>query len=163
MFHGSAGSGAPAPSTWPVMAEPAFTGSKLGWNWMMPSGDPFKSGIATVQDQLSGRVSAFVACAGGASTKKIWEDHTIDDSAGLAINTASGQVYADDHRCASTRICKLSLVVLDLHTGRQIARSEVAGTEPTIGQIFIGPRNAVFHLATDTDRPNGYITRITSP
>jgi hypothetical protein len=51
--------------------------------------------------------------------------------------------------------------VLDLHTGRQIARVAVAGTKPSIGQIFIGP-NAVYYLATDTNDPNGYVTRVTA-
>jgi hypothetical protein len=110
-----------------------------------------------------GTISGFLTCAGGASIKKLWENHTIADSAGLAINDAAGQIYADDHRCTPKGICSLWLVVLNIHTGKEIARAKVGGNEPTIGQIFIGPNNAVFHLATNTDRPNGYITRVTAP
>ena len=29
-----------------IASAPAFTGSELGWNWMMPSGDPYETGIA---------------------------------------------------------------------------------------------------------------------
>jgi hypothetical protein len=37
----------------------------------------------------------------------------------------------------------------------------VKGTKPSIGQIFIGP-HAVHYVATDTDDPNGYVTRVTA-
>lgn len=144
-----------------LSSQAAFSGTEKGWNWEMPSGDPYRTGIVAVQDQLSGRVSGFFACNGGASTRKLWENRTIRDSTGMAINIRDGQLYADDHRCVK-RLCTLALVVLDLRTGREIARTKVAGTEPAIAQIFVGPHDAIFHIASDTDRPNGYLTRITA-
>jgi hypothetical protein len=145
-----------------LQSQPAFTGSDKAWNWEMPSGDPFGDGILAAQDQLSGYVSGFRACGGGASVKKLWENDRIDDSIGLAIDTMNHQLYADDHRCTAARICTLAFVVLDIRTGRELRRIKVAGDEPSIGQIFVGPHNTVFHLSTDTDRPEGYITRITA-
>ena len=55
--------------------------------------------------------------------------------------------------------CRLFLVVLNLRTGRELARVAVAGAKPSIGQIFIGP-NAVYYVATDTNDPNGYVARV---
>ena len=144
-----------------LFSQAAFTSTAKGWDWEMPSGDPYQTGIAAVQDQLSGSISGFQACSGGASLKKLWENDTIEDTIGLAINDKAGQLYADDRHCAS-KTCTLDLVVLNLKTGRLIARTSVAGTEPSIAQIFVGPNNAIYHLSTDTNRPNGYITRITA-
>ena len=53
------------------------------------------------------------------------------------------------------------LVVLDLRTGREIARVGVRGNKPSIGQIFIGP-SAVYYVATNTDDAHGYVTRVTA-
>lgn len=144
-----------------LFSQPAFTGSEKGWNWEMPTGDPYRDGIAAVQNQLSGHISGFRVCSGGASTVKLWENDRIEDSVGLSINDRDGQLYAEDRHCVK-KVCSLALVVLDLKTGREIARTKVAGSEPSIGQIFIGPNNAIYHLATDTDRPHGYITRVTA-
>lgn len=145
-----------------LWSQQAFTSSAKGWDWEMPSGDPYRTGIAAVQDQLSGHVSGFQVCSGGASAKKLWENDAIEDSIGLAINTRAEQLYADDRHCVK-KVCTIDFVVLDLNTGKERARTRVAGTEPPIAQIFVGPDNAVYHLASDTDRPNGYITRITAP
>ena len=35
------------------------------------------------------------------------------------------------------------------------------GTEPSIGQVFIGP-GAVYYVATQTDKAQGYVTRVTA-
>jgi hypothetical protein len=143
-------------------SEAAFDGSGAGWNFFMASGDPYQTGLLAVQNQENGHVAGFLACGGGAATQKLWENDTIHDSAGMAIDDATGQLYADDHRCTSKGKCTLSLVVLDLRTGKEIARTRVAGDEPSMGQIFIGPHDRVFYLASDTDEPNGFITRITA-
>jgi hypothetical protein len=140
----------------------AFTGTGAGWDFFMVAGDPFSSGIVAVEDQVSGHISAFTVCDGGISTKKLWENDAIDGSAGLAIDDANGQLYADDRKCVR-KACSLWMIVLDLHTGRELGRAKVAGNEPTIGQIFIGPKHRVFYLATDTDRPHGFVTRVTAP
>ena len=146
-----------------LQGQPAFNGTGAGWNFFMVAGDPFASGIVAVENQVSGHIAGFTACNGGTSLQKLWENDSIDGSAGMAINYASGQLYADDHQCTPSGTCKLFFVVLDLHTGKEIARTAVAGSEPSIGQIFIGPNNAVLYLATDTNNPNGYITRVTAP
>lgn len=144
-----------------ISSRPAFSSSAGGWNWEMPTGDPYQTGIAAAQDQLSGQVAGFRVCSGGASTAKLWENRRIQDSVGLAINSRASQLYAEDRHCAK-KVCTLDFVVLNLKTGREIARTKIAGTEPSMGQIFVGPHNMVFHLASDTSRPNGYITRITA-
>lgn len=126
-------------------------------------GDPFKTGIAAVQNQVDGHIAGFAVCSGGINVKKLWENDAIDGSAGMAIDDATAQLYADDHRCTKRIACKLFFVVLDLRTGKEIARVAVAGTKPTIGQIFIAPKGRVFYLATDTDNKTGYISRISAP
>ena len=79
----------------------------------------------------------------------------------MAIDYKTGQLYTDDRRCNPRGQCRLFLVVLDLRSGREITRVRVKGTKPSIGQIFIGP-HAVYYVATDTNDPNGYVTRVTA-
>jgi len=38
----------------------------------------------------------------------------------------------------------------------------VKGTKPSIGQIFIGPDNAVYYMATDAGSEHGDVTRVTT-
>jgi hypothetical protein len=52
-------------------------------------------------------------------------------------------------------------VVADLMTGDQIARVQVAGSQPTIGRIFVGP-DAVYYIATQGEGGNGYVTKISA-
>lgn len=134
---------------------------EVGWNFFMMVGDPYRSGIAAVGDQASGRVSGYRACGGGVSARKLWETDEIESSAGMAVNYRAGQLYTDDRVCPQQRRCRLYLVVLDLRTGEELARVRVAGTKPTMGQIFIG-RGAVYYIATQTGTPHGYITRVTA-
>lgn len=140
---------------------PAFTSSEASWNFFMVAGDPFKTGIVVVEDQLHGQVSGFIACAGGGSVEKLWENDSLKVSAGAAIAYDRGQLYVDDRRCGSNGDCELFLVVLDLQTGEEIARVPVKGMKPSIGQIFIGP-HAVYFPATDAGRSHGYLNRITA-
>jgi hypothetical protein len=139
----------------------AFNGHKIGWNFFMMVGDPYRSGIAAVGEQSTGRVAGYLVCDGGVSVKKLWENDKINSSAGMAVNYRAGQLYTDDRKCESKRRCKLFLVVLDLHTGDELARVRVRGTEPSMGQIFIG-RHAVYYVAAQTGRPHGYISRVTA-
>jgi hypothetical protein len=145
----------------PLQSTQAFTSSAPSWNFFMVAGDPYKSGIVAVEDQLDGHVSGFMACAGGGSIQKLWENDSLKPSDGMAIDYKTSQLYTDDRRCTPTGRCRLFLVVLDLRTGRELARVAVKGTKPAIGQIFIGPR-AVYYTATDTNDPNGYVTRVTA-
>jgi hypothetical protein len=145
----------------PLNDTTAFSGTDVGWNFFMMVGDPYRSGIVAVQDQATGRVAGYQACGGGTSAAKLWENDDITSSAGMAVNDRAGHLYTDDRDCTSQRRCRLSLVVLDLRTGEELARVRVKGTEPTMGQIFIGP-NAVYYIATETGRSHGSITRITA-
>jgi hypothetical protein len=61
----------------------------------------------------------------------------------MAVNYTAGHLYTDDRRC-SRRTCRLYLVVLDLRTGRELARVRVKGTRPSTG------------------RRHGYVTRVTA-
>lgn len=144
----------------PLAATRAFSGDEAGWNFFMMAGDPYESGIAVVGDEQTGRVSGFRVCDGGGQVEKLWQSSEIKGSAGMAINHEAGHVYTDDRTCVSRR-CRLYLVVLDLRTGEELARTRVAGTKPSIGQIFIGP-DAVYHVATDTREGRGHVTRVTA-
>jgi hypothetical protein len=139
----------------------AFTGTGIGWNFFMMVGDPYRTGVVAVQDQATGRVAGYLACGGGTSSVKLWENDDITSSAGMAVNYRAGHLYTDDRDCESKLRCRLSLVVLDLRTGDELARVRVKGTEPSMGQIFIGP-DAVYYIAAETGRQHGYITRITA-
>ncbi|MFM9136134.1 MAG: hypothetical protein ACKOT0_12025 [bacterium] len=138
-----------------------FKGIAPGWNFFMMAGDPYRSGISVVEDQVSGHAAGYLTCGGGQGVKKIWENSSITASAGMAINSAAGHLYTDDRVCDARGRCRMFLVVLDLRTGVEIARTAVRGNKPTIGQIFIGPE-AVYYVATNTDDPNGYVTRVTA-
>lgn len=144
----------------PIQRSQAFTSNGADWNFFMMAADPFKSGMAAVLGQNSGHLSGFLTCAGGQSVKKVWENNSIKASAGIAINYKAGQLYTDDRTCKGKK-CKLYLVVLDLRTGRELARTAVAGTKPSMGQIFIGP-DAVYYVASDTRDAHGYVTRVTT-
>src|SRR5262249_42625696 len=139
----------------------AFRSDEDGGNFFMMVGDPYRSGIAAVQDQASGHVAGYRACDGGVSFAKLWENDHIVSSAGMALNYRAGQLYTDDRRCSPNRTCRLYLVVLDLRSGRELARVRVKGTKPSMGQIFIG-RDAVYYVATQTGDRNGYVTRVTA-
>ena len=145
----------------PLQHSQAFASARPSWNFFMMAGDPYKSGIVAVGDQVSGHIAGYMACAGGRNLAKLWENGSLKASAGMAIDYKTGQLYVDDRRCARGGRCRLYLVVLNLRTGRALARVAVKGTKPSIGQIFIGP-GAVYYTATDTDDPHGYVTRVTA-
>jgi hypothetical protein len=123
----------------------------------MMVGDPYRTGIAAVSDQATGRISGFLICDGGVEARKLWENDSLHSSAGMAINYEAGQLYTDGRKCPTRRF----LVVLDLRTGKELARVPVAGSKPSMSQIFIG-RNAVCYMATETGTPHGFITRVTA-
>ena len=79
----------------------------------------------------------------------------------MAVNYRAGHLYTDDRRCSPKRTCRLYLVVVDLSSGRELARVRVKGTKPSMGQIFIG-RDAVYYVATQTGDRRGYVTRVTA-
>jgi hypothetical protein len=144
----------------PLFDTPAFTSANAGWNFFMVAGDPFQSGIVVVEDELNGQVSAFRTCADGSTLEKVWENDSLKISAGVAIAYDRGHLYTDDRTCSEDGTCELYFVVLDLNTGQELARTRVEGTKPSIGQIFIGPDDAVYFPATDVGTGRGYVNRI---
>lgn len=143
-----------------LTSTPAFTSTETSWNFFMVAGDPFKSGIVVVEDELHGQVSAFRTCADGRTIEKVWENDSLKVSAGCAIAYDRGHLYVDDRQCDDDGKCQLFFVVLDLETGKELARVAVKGTKPSIGQIFIGPDDAVYFPATDVGEGHGYVNRI---
>jgi hypothetical protein len=141
---------------------PAFDGTDASWNFYMVAGDPFRSGIVVVEDELHGRVSAFRTCSDGRTIEKVWENDSLNVSAGCAIAYDRGHLYVDDRTCNDDGECQLFFVVLDLETGDEIARTPVKGTKPSVGQIFIGPDDAVYFPATEVGSGHGYVNRISA-
>jgi hypothetical protein len=146
----------------PLTNVAAFTSTEASWDFFMMLGDPFKSGIVVVEDEYHGQVSGFRACADGRTVEKIWENDSLKVSAGAAIGYDRGHLYVDDRKCDANKNCQLFFVVLDLNTGKELARTAVKGTKPSIGQIFIGPDNAVYFPATDVGTGHGYVNRISA-
>jgi hypothetical protein len=138
----------------------AFVSDAAGWNFFMMLGDPFRTGIVVVEDQLNGQVAAYRVCAGGSTVQRLWETDAYRVAAGAAIAWDRGHLYIDDRRCSSAKACELFLVVLDLESGREMGRARVAGIEPSIGQIFIGMQDDVYFPTTDATKANGYLNRI---
>ena len=66
----------------------------------------------------------------------------------------------DDRECDADELnCTLFFVVVDLATGEEIARTEVAGTIASIAHIFVGEEE-VFYISSEAGKPHGFITRI---
>lgn len=150
-----------------IQSQPAFPRARGdGWYLFGQAADPFKSGIEAIHNSVTGHIAAFSACDGGSSAARLWINDRIHGSAGMAIDYAHGRLYADDHQCRGSSwrkmTCKLWFVVLDLHTGRVIARARVAGNRPSNAQTFIGPDHAVFYIAGESGEANGYITKISA-
>ena len=138
----------------------AFSSDAAGWNFFMMLGDPFRTGLVVVEDQLNGFVAAYRACDGGKSVTKVWETGRYHVSAGAAIAWDRGHLYIDDRECTPGGRCKLWLVVLDLESGRELARVRVRGRKPSIGQIFIGTENDVYFPTTDATKARGHLNRV---
>src|SRR5262249_46816842 len=136
-------------------------GDDESWNFFMAAADPYKSGVAVFGDQVSGRLAGYRVCAGNTSAYKLWENDSLEASAGVAIDYERGVLYTDDRRCRPKQACTLFLVALDLGTGAELTRVRVKGTKPSIGQIFIVD-DAVYYPATDTGEAHGYVTRVTA-
>lgn len=140
---------------------PVFPGDEPSWNFFMVAADPYESGTVVVGDQRSGQVAGFRACAGGTALEPLWVNDALAATAGVAIDHEQGVVWTDDRRCSGGD-CQLFAVALDLDTGEELARVEVAGTKPSIGQIFIGGDGAVYYPATETREAQGHLTRVTA-
>ena len=79
-------------------------------------------------------MAGWQAVGRGAAIRKAWQSDQYLTAAGAAIAVDQGHLYADDRECDDDGLnCTLFLVVLDLATGEEIARTEVAGTVPPVG------------------------------
>lgn len=132
-----------------------------GGTFAPPPGDPFESSVMVAADAVNGRLAAWAITDDG-SLQNVWITDEYAVSVGAAIVADQQRLYTDDRECNDDRTdCTLYLVIADLMTGTEIARTAVAGTQPSIGRIFIGP-DAVYYIATQGEGGNGYITRITT-
>jgi hypothetical protein len=142
----------------PVVSERSVATTKPGGSFFMPAGDPFRSGMLLVQDAVNNALAGWQSGQNG-RLRKVWENDRLHTTAGAAISSDSGQIYIDDRRCDDGGNCRLYLVVLDLATGKEIARTRVAGTVASIAHIFIG-KHEVFFIASEIGKTNGYLTGV---
>jgi hypothetical protein len=132
-----------------------------GGTFAPPPGDPFESSVIVAADAVNGRLAAWRITDDG-SLENLWVTDRYAVSVGAAIVADQHRLYTDDRECnAEGTDCTLYLVIADLMTGTEIARTEVAGSQPSIGRIFIGP-DAVYYIATQGEGGNGYITRVSA-
>ncbi|MDX1414260.1 MAG: hypothetical protein R3293_08710 [Candidatus Promineifilaceae bacterium] len=131
----------------------------LGGSFFSPSADPFNAQMLVANDQINGVTAGWLVEDDGTLTKK-WEIDSIKSSGGSAIASDQGHIYFDDRRCDDAgENCELYLVILDITTGSQVAEIKVAGSAPTIGQIFLG-EGVAYMIATEPGESNGYITKV---
>ena len=168
--NGSVGLGVTAPmiicsqsteTTAPTLICDPLDKDEPGAVFSVNSADPYKTGITAALDSLNGITTAWKITEDG-SLIKLWKSNGYKTSSGTAIAVSQGHLYTDDRTCdANGENCTLYFVVLDLESGEEIARTEVAGTLPTIGHIFVG-RNDAFYIATEAGIGQGFLTRITA-
>jgi hypothetical protein len=131
-----------------------------GGSFPPPPADPFTTSVVVAADAVNGRLAAWRIADNGSLTK-MWVTDRYAVSAGAAIVSDQNRLYTDDRQCNTNGTkCTLYLVVADLTTGDEIARIQVAGTQPTIGRIFVSP-DAVYYIATQGEGGNGYLTKVT--
>jgi hypothetical protein len=132
-----------------------------GGSFPPPPADPFESSVVVAADAVNGRLAAWQITDDG-SLEQMWVTDRYAVAAGAAIVSDQTRLYTDDRECnADGSRCTLYLVVAELLTGDEIARVQVAGTQPTLGRIFIAP-DAVYYIATEGEGGNGYVTKVTA-
>ncbi len=160
---------APLEVLWQLTTEPGSGVSRVnatmtdlpGGSFAPPPADPFTSSVVVAADAVNGRLAGWRIADDG-SLENLWVTDRYAVSVGAAIVADQNRLYTDDRTCndEGTR-CTLYMVVADLTTGDEIARVEVAGSQPSIGRIFVGP-DAVYYIATEGEGGNGYVTRVTA-
>jgi hypothetical protein len=131
-----------------------------GGTFAPPPGDPFTTSVMVAADAVNGRLAAWRIADDG-SLEQMWETDQYSVSVGAAIVSDQRRLYTDDRECsADGSECTLYLVIADLMTGTEVARVEVAGSQPSIGRIFVAP-DAVYYIATQGEGGNGYVTKVT--
>jgi hypothetical protein len=132
-----------------------------GGSFAPPPSDPFERSIVIAADAVNGRTAAW-SITDDAALENLWVTDQYAISVGAAIVADQHRLYTDDRRCnADGTDCTLYLVIADLLTGDEIARVEVAGSQPSIGRIFIDA-DAVYYIATQGEGGNGYLTKVTA-
>jgi hypothetical protein len=135
--------------------------SAPGGSFTMLAGNPAVDGIVVAQDAVNGRLAAWRIGEEGAY-ELLWASDRFRASIGAAVVINSSRLYVDDRVCANEeeqKQCKLWMVILNLKTGKEVARIRVSGTEPSLSHIVIG-RDAVYYIASEARAGNGYVTRI---
>jgi hypothetical protein len=165
----SVGVSAPLEMFWQSTTDPSSGVSKVnatstdaaGGSFPPPPADPFASSVVVAADAVNGRLAAWQIADDG-SLEQMWVTDRYAVAAGAAIVSDQERLYTDDRECnADGSRCTQYLVVADLTTGDEIARVRVAGSQPTIGRIFVGPE-AVYYIATQGEGGNGYVTKVST-
>lgn len=121
--------------------------------------DPHNTHMVVANDQINRRLAGWRVEDDGTMTK-LWETDAIRSSAGTAIGSDQQHLYVDDLRCdESGEDCETYLVVLDMRTGDRLAEVAVAGTAPSLGQIFLS-RDEVYYIASEVGGAQGYLTQV---
>lgn len=131
----------------------AFGDHTPGINFFMIGGDPFLTRLAIVFDPINGYVAAHQLTESGRFEPR-WE-RRYKASASPALVPDRGHLYIDDYRDGRDH-----LIVLELATGRELARVALPATEPTVGCIFVGMNADVYLLSTETGGPTGFVSRV---
>ena len=132
-----------------------------GGSFAPPPVDPFLNSIVIAADAVNGGSAAWRITADG-TLQNLWTTDAYAISVGAAIVANQHRLYTDDRQCdAQGTNCTLYLVIADLLTGAEIARVEVAGSQPSIGRIFVSA-NAVYYIATQGEGGPGYVTQVTA-
>lgn len=133
--------------------QPAFRECTPGINFFMIGGDPFLTRRVIVFDPINGYVATHQLTESG-QLERCWERH-YKASASPALVPDRGHLYIDDYRDGRDH-----LVVLELATGKELARVVLPATEPTVGCIFVGMNDDVYILSTETGGQTGFLSRV---
>lgn len=138
----------------------ATSADKPGGSFYSVAADPYNTGIIVFHDQINGNTAAWKMDENGVLMKQ-WETSDYSTAAGAAIASDQEHLYMGDRRCDGPGLthCELFLVVLDLTTKEKLGEVQVAGSVPTLGEIFIGD-DEVFFISSQAGGKVGYVTRI---
>ena len=136
--------------------------SAPGGSFTLIAANPVADGIVIAPDSVNGRLAAWRVGEGG-SFENVWVNDTLHVSVGPAIVLDTNRLYVDDRSCpdATQTQCTVYLVVLDLSTGEELARVQVAGTKPTLARILVG-NDAVYYVASEAGNEHGFVTKVST-
>jgi hypothetical protein len=136
--------------------------SAPGGSFTLIAGNPVENGIVVAQDAVNGRLAAWRIAEGG-SFETVWVNDNLQVSLGAAIVVGTDRLYTDDRSCpdASQTDCTVYLVVVDLGSGEELARVEVAATKPSLSHIMVG-KDEVYYVASEAGRAHGFVTKVST-